>query len=149
MRPIYTCGGCQLPYSSISTNGFIRSTCPRCNPGATENIPVYRWLETNCHAFKMQHPCHTNEDHVQVIGLRSDFRVFYAYVNVPEHPRARPEAYKAMLHKFDSFLLEDPQTATYTTDEYRYLVDKFVRERKAISIELADLDLDKPVSLTR
>lgn len=143
MRPIYTCGGCELPYSSISTNGFIRSTCPRCNPGVTENIPVYKWLETNCFAFKMQRPTYTEEDHICVMGLRSDFRVYYAFIAVPEHPKARPEANKAMLHKFENFLSEEPHSLTYTTEEYRSVVDRYMRERKAVSINLADLDLDE------
>ncbi len=36
----YYCGGCEKPYESTSNNGLVRSTCPRCNPGKTGNIPL-------------------------------------------------------------------------------------------------------------
>lgn len=110
---------------------------------------MHRWLETNCFAFKMQRPHYTEEDHICVMGLRSDFRVYYAFVAIPEHPKERPAANKALLREFNSFLREDPHSFAYTTEEYRSMVDKFMSGRKAVSINLSDLDLDKPVPLTR
>lgn len=37
----YYCGGCERPYDSpINASSETRSTCPRCNPSKTSNVPL-------------------------------------------------------------------------------------------------------------
>lgn len=105
-----------------------------------------RWIETKFYAFYMQRPQYIEEHHILAIGLRSDFRVFYAYVPVPEHPPDRAGANRELISKFNSFLEDDGNTMKYTVAEFHEVAERFMHGRHSCEINPSTMDFGEEVT---
>lgn len=86
------------------------------------------WLRTDVFCFKAQMPNWVEEDHLMVMGIREDRRVYYAYGPIPDIIAARSEAYKAIKAKFNSYLDAPATEGEFTNEEYIGLLDSTLRK---------------------
>jgi len=93
------------------------------------------WLRSDVFCFKRQMPSYLEEDHLMVMGHRSAERVYYAVMPIPDQLSARPEAYKALKEKFDSFLADPVTSEPYTANEYESLVGRVIGQYKAFVLD--------------
>lgn len=93
------------------------------------------WLKADAFLFKMHHPNYVEEDHMAVMGLRSDFRCYYAVVTLPSKYAAIQEARKALKIRFESYLEDPPTSQVFTEEEYDKLVFQWLQERNGTMLD--------------
>ena len=94
------------------------------------------WLCTDVFCFRQQRPQYVEEEHLMVMGHRDDNRVYYAICPIPEHPRDRPEAYKTLKVKFNSYLKAPVTTEPCTAIDYALLVERTIQQHKAFVLDV-------------
>ena len=80
------------------------------------------WLHTDLFTFRWHFPDRVEEEHAMVMGLRSDMRVYFARVSLPEKLREIWAAYRELRDRFNLFLEAPITEGPYTEDEYARLV---------------------------
>ena len=93
------------------------------------------WLRTDIFCFTKEMPNYIEKDHLAVMGHRSNMRVYYAFCPIPEHLPARPEAYKQLQLRFDSYLKEPAMSPVYSERQYADLRDVYLRDLKGFVLD--------------
>ena len=93
------------------------------------------WLRTDIFCFTKEMPNYIEKDHLAVMGHRSDMRAYYACIAIPENLYARPEAYKQLRRRFDSYLKEPVSSPEYSEVQYAELLDYCLRDLKGFVLD--------------
>jgi hypothetical protein len=93
------------------------------------------WIRTDVFCFRQRMPQYVEEEHLMVMGHRSDNRVYYAVIAIPDNSEERKVAYKELKETFNEYLKEKGNSMCYTTTEYGLMVEGTIRKCKGFVLD--------------